>query len=331
MPRATFCYVILAHRYSGIVRLVRRVASSSPDARIVVRFEDTTQFDVDELRAAGAIPLVSTIRARWGDWTLTDAMLEALGVARAVTDADYYVLVSGQDYPVRDLAAWEEQVAQRAPDAILDPIVDHPRDWRSRWAMVPMPWPRHEGAYRALRHAAWRVGTVTDPALTVLPRFVDGDRRWLIGVARPRARVPHGVRVTKCSQWMTLSARAVAAVLERDGADRALRDFFRTVRVSDESYVQSMLHADPGLRIEHGQTTLKRFPPGKASPQLLDVATLRELADGSEAPFARKVAPDGDDVRDAADALAAAERHAREGSTRLSAPERARTQGRPCR
>lgn len=307
MPGTTFCYVILAHQYSGTLALVRRIAQLSPRARIVVRFEDLGEFDAAALRAAGATPLLSTIRARWGAWTLTEAMLEALAVARATTDAAHVVVISGQDYPVRDLQAWEATVAASGADALLDPIAPHPRDWRSRWRMVDVPRPRHERAYRVVRHVAWRIGTWTRPALTISPRFAEGDRRWLVGVARPWARVPGGAQITKCSQWMTLSARAVDSVLRRDESDPALRDFFATVRISDESYIQTLITDDPQLVVRHGETTVKRFTGGKSSPQWLDVESMRELAASSPAPFARKVAPDADDVRRAADELADAE------------------------
>lgn len=317
MPRPTFCYVILAHQYSGTITLVRRIRELSPSATVIVRFEDTTHFDSAALRDAGAIPLVSTIRARWGAWTLTEAMLEALGNARRLADADYLVMISGQDYPVRDLPTWEAEIADTGADALLDVLADHPEDWRFRWRMVEIPAPAHPGAYRALRHAAWRIGTLTRGVLKILPRFADGDRRWLIGVLRLRVRVPGQVRITKCSQWMTLSARAVDAVLRRDERDPAVRAFFRTVRISDESYIQSLLHDDPSLRIWHGQTTLKRFAAGKSSPQWLDVGTLRELTARSPAPFARKVEPQADDVRAAATELAAADLCAR---TEIASP-----------
>ena len=308
MTAQAFCYVVVAHESSGTERLVRRIRAVSPGARVLVRFEDPDAFDAAALRRAGAIPFVSRVRVRWGTWSLTEAMLEALGQAQAMTGASHYVLISGQDYPIRDLRRWEAGLTTDGVDALLEPIADHPQDWRFRWHAVDVTRPRHAGAYRLVRHAGWRLGTVTRPVVQILPRFTATDRHWLIGVARPWARPPRGLRVTKCSQWMMLSQRALTRVLERHQADPSLATFFRTVRISDESYVQSLLHAEPGLRITHGETTLKRFPPGRSSPQWLDVATLRELAAGSTAPFARKVAPDaGPELFAAADALAGAD------------------------
>ena len=308
MTAPAFCYVVVAHESSGTERLVRRIRALSPGAAVLVRFDDPDAFDAAALRRAGAIPFVSRVRVRWGTWSLTEAMLEALGQAQAMTGAGHYVLISGQDYPIRDLRRWEARIAAARLDALLEPIADHPQDWRFRWHAVDVTRPRHPGAYRLVRHAGWRLGTVTRPVVQILPRFTATDRHWLIGLARPWARPPRGLRVTKCSQWMTLSDRALSRVLARHQADPSSANFFRTVRISDESYVQSLLHAEPGLRIRHGETTLKRFPPGRASPRWLDVDTLRELADGSDAPFARKVAPDaGPELFAAADALAAAE------------------------
>lgn len=307
MPAPTFCYVILAHRFSGIEELVRRVRELSERAHVLVRFEDPEEFEAARLRSAGAIPLRSTICARWGAWTLTEAMVEALAVARGVTDADYFVVISGQDYPVRDLAAWEGAVRGAGVDALLDPLGEHPDDWRVCWRMLPVSAPRHGRAYRLLRHVAWRLGTLTRPLLWILPRFVDSDRRWLIGVLRLRPRPPGGVRVTKCSQWMTLSGRAVDAVVARDAADPALRGYFAGVRISDESYVQSLVHDDPALQVLHSATTARILDPGNSSPRLLDATAVRELADLARTPFVRKLAPGDDAARAAADELVAAD------------------------
>ncbi|NYD99578.1 hypothetical protein BJY21_000763 [Kineosphaera limosa] len=265
-------------------------------------------------------------------------MLEALANARAVTGADYLVLISGQDYPVRDLARWEQQVVDSGADALLDPLGDLAADWRFRWYMVPVPRPRHAGGYRAVRHLAWRLGRRTGRVLQVLPRFVEGDRRWLVGVPRLRPRPPAGLRVTKCSQWMTLSARAVDVALARDAREPALRAFFATVRISDESYLQSLLHDDASLAVRYSATTGRIIDPGSASPHLLDAAAVRAVALASDAPFVRKLARDDDAARAAADALLAGRDEPGELApprlpqfARAAAHHRPTLRSRPCR
>lgn len=305
MSGPQFCYVVMAHDPRGIERLISRIRALSPAAAVAVRFEDGQPFDQDRLCALGSTPLVSGIRARWGSWELAEAMLEALARAQAATGADYYVLVSGQDYPVRNLRTWEAEIAAASPDAVIDPIVDHPDDWRFRWMFVTPPVPGHPFALRLTRHGAWRLGTMTSRVLRIHPRFADGDRRWLVGIARPWARPPFEWPVRKASQWMTLSTSAVDHLLSTHRHHPEVARWFRTVRIPDESYAQTILQASD-LRIEHGSTTVKKFPPGVASPMWLDAHTLELIASASRAPFARKFAPDvAEQVIAVADRLAA--------------------------
>ena len=303
MGEATFCYVIMAHNPAGIERLVRRIREFGPDAFVLVRFEPHQGFDADALRAAGATPLTSDLHVRWGSWQLTEAMIEALRTAQEETGADQFVLISGQDYPIRNLAAWQRAWADRGADALIEQTPDQPDNWRFRWWLPEVRVPGGPKVYRIVRHLGWRLGTLTKPVLQILPRFVEGDRRWFVGLRRPGVQPP--VPIVKASQWMTLSARAVRRALERDAREPHLRSWFQTVRITDEIYLQSLVHDDPELRVVHGQTTVKEFGDDPSSPLWLDADRLRALASSSDAPFARTFAPDAPgELFAAADALA---------------------------
>ncbi|MDO5627800.1 MAG: beta-1,6-N-acetylglucosaminyltransferase [Mobilicoccus sp.] len=292
MGAPEFCYVVLAHEPVGIARLVSRIRELSPRSSVVVRYEQGRGFDADELHRIGAATLVSSIPVKWGAWTLTEAMLEAFAAARERTRADYLVMISGQDYPIRDLQRWESEVVGRVPDALLAPIAEHRDDWRYRWSFVTPPLPRHPQVQRVARHLGWQLGRVTRPVLQILPRFAGGDRRWSIGLARPWVRTPDAMPIVKASQWMVLSGRAVDRMLALHRDRPELARFFRTVRISDESYVQSVLSAQADLRVEHTRTTSAYFPPETPSPVWLDEDVLTMLSERDGAPFARKLAPD---------------------------------------
>lgn len=301
--RPRFCYLILAHTDpDGALRLVRRIRTLSPTAHVVVRHDDPAYVDPSVLREAGALPLVSRTRVRWGDWSLVEAMLEAMEFGRSMTDAEYFVLISGQDYPVLDLAAWEDELVSRGPDAVLDPHPGQPRNWRYRWSS---PTLRRTGVApldRAVRFAACRVGDVTDGVIPMHTSPRAGDDRLFVGVRRAS---PPPVTVTKCSQWMTLSRLAVDAVLERDRCDRRTRTFFQHTQIPDESYVQSLLHDDPRLIVMHTDTSAKNFEPGAPNPTWLDPGQLDYLIRRSAAPFVRKIPVNVDpQVVERADTLA---------------------------
>ncbi|GAB47006.1 hypothetical protein [Mobilicoccus pelagius] len=280
----SFCYVVLSHTdRDGVLRLVRRIRGSSPDAHVVVRHGDPDLVSAVEVEAAGGIDYVSPVEARWGDFSLAEMAVDAYRAARDLTGAEFVVLVSGQDFPVRDLADWEEEVRSLGVDALLDPLTDQPDDHRMRWGIWTPPG-RMRRDEDVLRRAVGRVGTFAPGRLSVLVR--PGEPRMWFGVRWPR-RAP--VRPVKAALWAVLGERAVDSLLRADTPE--MRRWFRSVRTPDEWYVSSLLAADPGLRIGLGATTARRFAPGSPNPDWLTPELLADLRRRWVAPFARKVPP----------------------------------------
>lgn len=292
------CYLIFCHTDStSVLRLVRRIRALSTSSDVVVRFEDPDFLEPASVSAAGALPLVSSTEARWGAWSLVEAMIEALRFGLERTDAERFVIVSGQCYPIRDLSTWERELEAQQVDAILDSIPDHPKDHHYRWSIVSFP-PLPAMVRRLVWHMGWRMGQLTEPRLQVFPRFAGGlsERRWWIGTPRRNysGSAPGGIRIKKAATWMMLSRRAAERALARMDHDDRLIDFFRTVRIPDESTLQSLLADDTGLNVHEGVISAKRFPAGVSSPVWLDVTELEQHL-GSGAPFVRKIPPNCDE------------------------------------
>lgn len=283
----TFCYVVLAHDPRGVAALVRRIRELSVGAAVLVRAQPGQGFDPVEVTDAGGELFLSPVRARWGAWSLVEAELEALDRARRGFGRDYTVLVSGQDYPIRNLSAWEREVAASRVDALIRP--SHPRsdDVRSRWRVLESSRPVPDLAHRVGNRLGSRARSVSGGRVTLYSRHAAGDPRWWLGVGTRRA-IPEGIRPTKGSQWLTLSARALEAVLDRHERDARVRSWFSGVRVPDEWYVPTLIASHPGLRVDHRPTTAFRFDPHSESPQILDQDLLLTLA-ASGAAFARKM------------------------------------------
>lgn len=299
-----FCYLLLAHTDpDGMLRTVRRIRTLSPGCEIVVRHHDPDYVEPARIRDAGATPLLSPVHVRWGDWTQVEMVLGACAFARAAVNADHFVVISGQDYPIRDLREWEQEVRDSEIDALLDPLPTQTHNYDIRWSVRTMPRTGSDMLDRGLRFALNRAGAALDPlAYAHSSGRPDDDRVWL-GLTRRFTPGPP-MTVTKCAQWATLRDRALDGVLRRDREDCPTRRFFEHVKIPDESYLSSLLHDTPGLRIAHGQTSAKEFREGQGSPEWIDEAVLQRLRRSSAAPFARKFAPDVDaEVIAAADAL----------------------------
>lgn len=286
----SFCYVVLAHTDpEAVLRLVRRVRVLSPASDVVVRYHRLDYIDPARLRAAGAIPLRSPVDVAWGDWSQVEMVLGALAFARAATGAEYITLISGQDYPIRDLAAWEEQLRALDVDVLLDPLPTQAHNFRIRWSVRRLPPTGVDLVDRGARFALNRAGAALNPVAYAHTSGRPRDDRVWLGLSRVTAPP---MTVTKCAQWLTARAEAVDELLRRDRRDARARGFFEHVKIPDESYVASLLHDLPGARIAHGQTTAKEFLPGQGSPQWVDPDVLARLRRCSAAPFARKFGPD---------------------------------------
>ena len=298
------CYVVLAHTDpDGLVRLVRRIRALSPEADVVVRFDARDLVSPEALRAEGAIPLQSRLPVRWGDWSLVDAAREALSFALRESDADWFSVISGQDYPVRDLAAWEEGLQAGHADVVLDPMPAKPQTWEYTWSSFVVRVPGPPLLERLASGVVSRGSRLLSPWVDIYRLDRTGPRHyWVRRPRRDGARPPF---LVKASQWMTVRRPTLTAALDELATGSERVDFLRTVLVPDEIALQSLCtaHADT---VREAPTTAAHFAPEAPSPDWLTPALVRELA-ATGAPFVRKM-PAGADpqILEVADALAEA-------------------------
>lgn len=289
MPQVRCSYLLMCHTDpEGVLRLVRRIRDLSPEAGILVRHYRPGLFGNGEVEAAGGIRYQSDVPADWGDWSLVEMQLDAFRAARRLVPADRYAVLSGQDYPIRDLDSWERELEAEGADAVIEPMSAQPRDHEFRWRIRHEPDAGPVLPRRAVRALASRAAPLISRVVDVYPVTRDEKTRWWIGTPR-RSAAPGPI--VKASLWSVLSGTAVDAALAADRDDADGRAFFRTVRTPDEYYVPSLLAA-ARLRIAHRPVTFKQFGGG-ASPVWIDRDVLAAAA-RTPAAFVRKVGPDVD-------------------------------------
>lgn len=290
VSRPPFCYIVLAHTGTdAVARLVRRIRALSPQAVVLVRHGVEADLDDDDLRAAGAQVLATDTRTRWGGWSQVEAELEAYAHARREIDADRYVLVSGQDYPVADLAVWEDAVQRRGADAVLEPMDLDVHSYGYRWWILDGPV-LPGLVKRAADYAAWTASRAVGRYVYVSSTNRREDGRWWVGVRRPGTPA----RPTKAATWKVMTRRAVDTVLEREAQRPAEKAWVAACKCPDELYVPTAVTA-AGLDVQWGRTAFAHFAPGSPNPDWL-TPELVEQAVRSGAPFARKVSPQGADA-----------------------------------
>jgi hypothetical protein len=211
----------------------------------------------------------------WGHGSQLAAILRCL---RAVTahEWDWLVLLSGQDYPVRPVAAIESDLLAADVDAFI------------RFRPVPPRVLRRGAVDEFARRYAYRWRPIvkgSDPLILArldpLVQVRTLPSGTYVGLpARPPLTVFHG------SDWFSLSRRAVETVL---AAPEAVVDHFLHTIVPTEAFVHTVL-ANSSLRLANDHRRYAVFdPPSSPSPRVFGTDDVDEVL-ASGADFARKFA-----------------------------------------
>ncbi len=299
------CYIVINHRpLPGLLRLLRALRSQQPRATLVVH-HDPSACPIDAAlveRETGAHVMMAPRPVKWGSFELTQAHWRVLDWATANTQCHWFVLLSGQDYPVQPLKALEDKLATTPANAYMPALPYASGDARERRDLHLRYWYRY--FWRLDRQALSRVPAPLRPLATKVRDgaanrvFSKEGRLYFYHLAdgmgkvlgwRRRA-VPYGedFPLWKGSNWVTMDRKAAEA-LQRFRTDHPQYvEHCRHTLLSDESATQTVLMNDPSLHVELDLLHCMRWddPPGP-HPYLLTSADFDFLV-ASGKPFARK-------------------------------------------
>jgi hypothetical protein len=295
-PAGRFVYLILSHKAAWQVEnLAERILNLSPAGEVVVH-HDAASHDLPWNGAPAARRhLVERGRVSWGDWSMVEATQRLLRFGVEELEADWLVIISGQDRPAVDLAAWERTLARSGADAWVraDALPSRLHFGRAE--------PRPNMLLARVRHR-WRPiaspsSRVTDRVLSALMTLScalhpliklehSNQRGFVLGARRAMGPVS-GWSFYKGSQWMALRTQAAQALLEMDND---VADWFAHSWIPDETYLQTLLHRTSGFTV--CDKSVSYVPPSqkRSPPDWMDLA-LEDLPAvwASGAAFARKV------------------------------------------
>ncbi|WP_020144756.1 hypothetical protein [Terracoccus sp. 273MFTsu3.1] len=293
MPTA---YVVLSHTEADqVTRLVHAILRSSPEASVFVTH--------DARRTPAPVIDDDRVHVRshgrptdWGSWDLVEVTLEAMREARDTVDPDLLVLVSGQCYPVRPLAAWEDElVAAGGWQGTARELAYAPAwgsrhgagdDERTRYTHRWYPVGALDGTLRSGRlpgRALWALAHRTEPLLSL--RLVARGRGAHVGI---RGRMPSGPSAIHLgSQWLAVDREHLDLVLRELEDGTPLRRLYERSVIPDESALQTVLarHRPPTVASPVSYSVWVPEDDATRTFELGDLDAIR--ASGS--PFCRKV------------------------------------------
>lgn len=290
-------FAVLSHNEpEQLLRLIKGLNAMFGDPPIVCH-HDFGKCSLDE----GVFP--TNVRfvhphmdTRWGHINVPLATLRAFRLLRQYAKPDWFVLLSGSDYPVRSADAIIIDLSNSNYDAYLDnreilyravPPGQTAKDWgfgRPSW--IPLAYDR----YCAVPLFWW-----PRPSKKLLfSRAFPLQRRYVF-IRNPS--ILRWIQSDRPSQiyggdfWFQANQRAIDRLLNDPSVSRLVR-YFSKRRNVDESLFHTVLCSQPDLRICKDNKRYEDWSSDGKHPKWLEQSDVPKIL-ASGAHFARKFRPDG--------------------------------------
>jgi len=252
MTTCDVAYIVLTNHKSGqLLRLTRALRSGSPRAAIFMHWDAKAGAPPGpELAELDVMLIEPRVPVYWGDDSMVRAMLHSLTYARNRADFRYIAILSGQDYPLRPLAAIERDLLGGGVDAFMEADRDH--EYSHRYLYRYWRLPRCPYTYRVpapIRHTinGLRKGlNRLQPFLRIEMSPCKQPSR--LGIRWP---VPFGPRFP-CyfgSDWFTLSRRATDYLLSFAAQRPNVMKHYAHTLIPSESFFATVLANADGLSV----------------------------------------------------------------------------------
>ena len=290
-------FAILSHNEPGqLLRLISGLNAIFGDPPIVCHHDFGKCFLDEAVFPANVRFVHPHMATRWGHINVPLAALRAFSLLKSYAQPDWFVLLSGSDYPVRSADAIIRDLLNSNYDAYLDnrEILYHAvppgqtaqdygfgrPSWISlaydRYFSVPLFWwPRLSktlllsGAFPLQRKYVF----LRNPSIL---RWLQSDRP---------SRIYGG------DFWFQANQRAIDRLLTDPAVPRVLAYYERRRNV-DESLFHTLLCSQPDLRICKDNKRYEDWSRDGKHPKWLEISDVPKIL-ASDAHFARKFRPDG--------------------------------------
>lgn len=288
--KAPVGFVILSHeRAPKLARLVAVLRREYPDCAIAVH-HDFSQVSLDRHSVSPDILWVDNWRRTgWAKWAVVEGALSAFELLYTKTNAEWFILLSASDYPIRKGAAVVAELEAAKCDAFLD-LRPLSREASPSAILVGAANPQlgqfDNPATLAIKRRFYLSRQLWLPILRTKPRRRLGKLTWRLPF-EGRHPFRKGLGCFYGDHWFMANRKAVAAIVDPNPTNLRLRRHYRNRTQPDESYYQTVLANTPGLVICRDNRRFTEWNGGGAHPMALTSAQLPAML-ASSAFFARK-------------------------------------------
>lgn len=300
-----------------LLRLVSTLRRADPGSDILIHHDPTVHGPLvpEWFAPYRAVIFTSERPIGWDDLSLEQARWRIFQWLVDNSVAEWVVLLSEQDYPIRPLPDLARRLTSCSGDAIfsaieIDNIEADPRHWgaavRYYYQYATLRGLGAGSDDRGLRRATRRVLGRTVRSIPGLA-FHHGSREHgtpaRIGVRALRTPFSADWPCWKGDSWYALNRRAIDGVLGFLRENPRYVDYYRRTLIPVESATLTILANDAELRVD-GQSLhfIRWSDPLSPHPDILTVEDLPELLSSGRF-FARKLSLDDDSLPDELDRI----------------------------
>ena len=231
------------------------------------------------------IYFVKREKTQWGDFSLVQATLNCLKLASTKGDFDFFVLLSGQDFPIKSNLE------------IMNFFSNH----KGNSFIEGKPFPVESLKYNGLERINSYSFNIFGKRHTYIPWDWNPPFNWkgkLINLALggyrkllPKRRFPKALRAFYGSQWWALNHETVSLVLSFLKSNPDYIKYHKKSLIPDEMFFQSIIFSKKEnlkrTKIENKNLHYIEWKNGESHPKVLGMADQEKL-EASEKLFARK-------------------------------------------
>lgn len=265
----TLAILILAHANPAQVK--RLVAHLEADFDVFVHLDKRSDIRSVDFEGFARTKVIKKVKATWGSFGIVRATLELLALASSGPGYDRYVLISGQDVPLKTNADIASFFSRHADTDFVDshPFTEAEQTRLTRISRFHF-FPRRTFS-RALTSMAADISRRIDALISLagIRRSMDYRFRW-------------------GSQWMDLTSETTAQVLHLVRTDREFLKRFRFTFCPDEVFFQTAIEncGRKDLSLESPRRYID-WQTGPEHPRVIRQEDL-EMVKASDMLFTRK-------------------------------------------
>jgi hypothetical protein len=239
-------YLILAHgNFNHLNRLIGAIDDENVNIYVHVDKKTSTNFQSD-LPNVYVLSNEQRVKVYWAGISIVKAMLNLITYARTHETPDYYILLSGVDYPIRSKQFLYSLLGEKR-EYITSLAVPH---------LPHKPLSRFENFYMEFNRKEKNIVFYFYKTIEAIARKLKIKRKFDF---KPYAGF--------C--WFALTKECIAHILESMEKNKKMLDFFNHTFIPDESFINSFIGNSPFQDRVAFSLTYTDFLSGSYSPEII--------------------------------------------------------------